>query len=77
MKSVAITEDYEVKNENEEIDIEIDYRCFFAPGMAFYPMTVTRSIYNGCTLQEAIDESKKRYERQYEKVEVVNVRIDI
>lgn len=77
MKSVAITADYEVKNGNEEIDIEIDYRCFFAPGMAFFPMTATRSIYNGCTLQEAIAESKRRYERQYEKVEAVNVRMDI
>ena len=77
MKTVSTEYEYIVDNDDDEIDIEIDYRCFFAPNMALYPMTVMRSIYNGCSLQEAIHESKGSYEKDYIKVEVVNVRINI
>ena len=77
MKTVSTESEYRVDNDDDEIDVEIDYRCFFAPNMALYPMTVMRSVYKGCSLQEAIQESKANYEKDYIKVEVVNVRIDI
>jgi len=76
MNPVPLNTEIEIEDPNAEIDIEIDYRCFFTPNKAFAPMTVFRSIYEGETLQQAIAKGKKRYEKDYHKVEVMAVRVD-
>ncbi len=77
MKTVNIDYDHIVDNEEEEIAIELDFRCYFATHLAFYPMEVTASIYSGLSLQSAIKECKESYEKDYLKVQIVNVRIDL
>tara|TARA_R110000787_G_scaffold257509_1_gene362687 strand:- start:496 stop:741 length:246 start_codon:yes stop_codon:yes gene_type:complete len=63
------------QSQTEELEIEVDYRCFITENKAFAPMTVSGSIHDGLTLQENIEEGKKRYESDYLKVEVMQVRI--
>lgn len=60
-------------NDESFIDVEVNYRCYFSPTQAFYPMEVSGEIYKGNSLQQFIDEFKKDYEKNYEKVEVVEV----
>ena len=72
----VISENYIVKDD-KEIDVEIDYRCFFTETKSFAPMEVYTSIYKGHSLFDAIDQSKKMYERDYLRVEVIEARIDI
>ena len=62
--------------DSEEIDIEIDYKCHFG-SKAFSPMTIYTSIHEGTSLQKEIREGKARYEKDYEKVEVIEVRVDL
>ncbi|MFI1771016.1 hypothetical protein [Thalassobellus citreus] len=59
----------------KEIAVEVDYRCFFTEKKAFAPMTTYNSITHGNTLQDVIKEGKKEYEKQYLKVEIMQVRI--
>ncbi len=40
-------------------------------------MEVMTSIYKGHTLFDAVEEGKKNYEKDYLKVEVIEVRIDV
>ena len=63
------------KEQTVELEVEVDYRCFITENKAFAPMTVSASIYDGQTLQEFIKEAKKSYEKEYLKVEIMQVRI--
>lgn len=67
----------EMKVEWEEIPVEINYRCWFSKTQAFYPMNVWSSVVKGQDLKETIDYHKKEYEKQYEKVETVDVFVDM
>ena len=58
-----------------EIEVEVDYRCFFTKNQAFAPITVSDSIHHGHSLQDLIKEGKKGYEKDYLKVEIMQVRI--
>jgi hypothetical protein len=74
----TVPNDYEltVEDPDVEIDVEIDYRCFFAPNQAFAPMTAWTSVSKNYPLQKVIARGKADYEKQYQKVEVMAVRID-
>jgi len=74
---MKITNENYIVEDDREIDVEIDYRCFFTEKQAFAPMEVMTSIYKGHTLFDAIEEGKKSYEKDYLKVEVMEVRADI
>lgn len=69
-------ENYTIEDDRE-IDVEIDYRCFFSPTQAYAPMTLYSSIYKGNDLENQVADGKTSYEKQYQKVEVMEVRIDI
>lgn len=58
-----------------EIEVEVDYRCFFAENQAFAPMTVSGSIHHEYSLQDFIKKGKKEYEKDYIKVEIMQVRV--
>lgn len=75
LQKVALDFDYEVTDERD-IDVQVNYRCFFAPGMALYPMEVTGSIYNGCKLSEFKKDGLDNYLKDYQRVEIVDVFID-
>tara|TARA_R110000822_G_scaffold213006_1_gene348364 strand:- start:599 stop:844 length:246 start_codon:yes stop_codon:yes gene_type:complete len=63
------------QSQTEELEIEVDYRCFVTENKAFAPMTIGCTIHDGLTLQECIKEGKKRYESDYLKVEIMQVRV--
>lgn len=75
MKTVPINTEIKIHGDSE-VTVEVSYRCHFATGKAFYPMTILGSIYETCSLQEFIKRGKERYEKDYIKVEVVKVEID-
>lgn len=77
MKKVDLNHEIEITDPNKEMDIEVDYRCFFAPNKAFAPMTLWTSIHEGTSLQKEIARGKESYEKDYEKVEVMEVRVDL
>lgn len=77
MKNVDLTFDCEVTDENLEIDVEVNYRCFFTDHYALYPMCVSGSIYKGRTLSQFKQEGYDRYCKDYQKVEIVDVLIDL
>lgn len=60
-----------------EVSVEINYRCWFSATKALYPMNVWTSVVKGKNLQQIIERQKKEYEKQYLKVEVVNVFVDM
>ena len=66
-----------IVEDDREIDVEIDYRCFMDDTNALAPMTRWTSIYKGTDLHKAVEDGKKDYEKDYKKVEVMEVRIDI
>lgn len=76
MKEVSTDHEIVIDQDNEEMHIEIDYRCFITEYKVFYPMTVYASIYKGYSLQDAIAEGKEDYEKDYMKVEVCTIRIE-
>ena len=63
------------KEQDVQLEVEVDYRCFFTENKAFSPMTRKSTIHEGLTLQECIEEGKKNYESEYLKVEIMQVRI--
>ena len=77
MEIVPIDLDIQItdKSQTEELEVEVDYRCFFTENEAFAPMTMSCSIHDGLTLQECIKEGKKSYESDYLKVEIMQVRL--
>lgn len=77
LKKVSNDFQLEVTKDDIEIDVEVNYRCFFAPNKSFYPMNCIGSIYKGRTLEDFKQECKKDYEKQYEKVEIVDVFIGL
>lgn len=77
MKKVEPNYDHQIDDEDLEIDVQVNYRCFFSENMAFYPMDRSGSIYKGQSLQDFINEGLESYSKDYQKVEVVDVFIDI
>lgn len=77
MKAVPKELEIEITDTNltEELEVEVDYRCFFTEQQAFAPTTVSGSIHHKHTLQDFIKQGKKNYEKQYQKVEVIEVRV--
>lgn len=73
MTKVENNYEYEVTDPWEEVECDLTFRCYFSekPPLAMYPMKVSGSIYKGQTLQEFIEESKRDYEKDYIKVELV------
>ncbi len=76
MKTIKKDTEVIIKDLDKEVDVEVDYRCFITVSKAFAPMTVSGSINKKESLQDFIALSKKRYEKDYYKVEVMEVRID-
>jgi len=72
----TINENYTVEDDRE-IDVEIDYRCFMDEHNAMAPMTRWGSIHKGHDLESEVADGKKSYERDYKKVEIMEVRIDV
>ncbi|MCT4151318.1 hypothetical protein HZP59_08745 [Elizabethkingia anophelis] len=77
MKKVSNNFVAEVTEDNIEIDVEVHYRCFINEFTALYPMEVSGTIYKGYSLEDFKNESKKNYEKDYMKVEIVDVFIDL
>ena len=77
MKTVPLEFDYEVTEEDKEIDVVVSYRCNVGRNQWLYPMKIRGSIYKGKTLQEFINEGLKKYNKKYKLVEVGKVEIDI
>lgn len=73
-----VTQNYIIPKlkENQMLNIEIHYACFFAPNQCFYPMQVSTSAYSDDTLEKIINEGATRYlEDGYLKVEARKVLI--
>lgn len=62
--------------DDKEFDVEVYYRCFISKKVALYPMTIMGSIYKGQTLQQFIRNGFTEYQKEYEKVEIVEVYLD-
>ena len=77
MKQVTNDFDLQIEDENNEIDVEVNYRCFINESVSLYPMTVYGAIYKGLSLQEFKDEHLKNYEKEYSKVEIIEVYVDL
>ena len=58
-----------------DLSVEVDYRCYVNESVAFAPMTGGYTIHHGNSLQECIQNGKESYEKDYERVEVIAVRI--
>jgi len=74
-----INSDIELNGTPEGVSIEIDYRCFLDSHMAFAPMTIYTTLYEGETLEQAILRGKQSYMSHaiaYKKVELIEVRTD-
>ena len=63
--------------ENEEIDIELVFRCFISENQSLFPMTVWSSIGCGETLDEVKERHKIKYERNYKKVVLEHIFVDL
>ncbi len=71
-----INSDIELNGTPEGVYVEIDYRCFFAPHIAFAPMTIGTTLHEGETLAQAILRGKQSYLSDYKEVELIEVRVD-
>lgn len=76
MTKVPLDFDFEVV-EDIEIDVEVNYRCWFSPTRCFYPMAVSGSICKGEKLSDFKRDGLEDYNKDYQKVEVVDVFIGI
>lgn len=63
--------------ENEEIDIELVFRCFISETQSLFPMTVWSSIGCGETLDEKKEQHQLDYEKDYKKVVLEHIFVDL
>lgn len=76
MNAVDLNYEVEISDPDLEIDVEIDYKCYFEP-LKHFKMTKYSSIHKGETLQQSIADGIKHYEREgYDPVGVIEVRVD-
>ncbi len=63
--------------ENEEIAIELVFRCFISESQSIFPMTVWSSIGCGETLEEKKEYHQLEYEKDYKKVVLEHIFVDL
>lgn len=76
MNEVPLDFDYSITDEDEEIDVEVYYRCKFGTNQWLYPMTILGSIYKGKTLQQFVSDGIRSYKKDYSVVEAKRIFID-
>jgi hypothetical protein len=63
--------------ENEQIDVELVFRCFISESQSIFPMTVWSSIGCGETLDEVKERHQLEYEKNYSKVVLEHIFVDL
>lgn len=72
-----------IEDGKPDIDVEVNYRCFFEPNKCMAPMCVSGSIYSGHSLQDFVKHGKQSYEQERDsegnpkwlKVDVMSIHI--
>jgi hypothetical protein len=77
MKKVSNDLQIVITDNDTEIDVCVHYKCYVNDLVAFSPMDVTGSIYKGYSLSDFKERHKKSYEKDYKRVEVVAVFVDL
>ena len=70
---IRVDLDFNIEPKEEAIGVAVNYRCWFSPTKAFYPMDILGEIWPGYSLEEFKQEHKRSYEKDYLKVEIVDV----
>lgn len=76
MKKLDLDIDIEI-TDDRQVDVTVNYRCWLSPTHALYPMDVLGSIYKGHSLSDFKKRHLKSYKKDYERVEVVDVFVDM
>lgn len=76
MKKYPLDQDLVIEDENAEIDVIIYCRASDDGFVYWGPLDCHRSIYKGMTLNQAKRECIEHYEKRYNFVEVIKVKVD-
>lgn len=74
---MKIFKEGENHTEKEDADVEIDYRCYMDEVNSIAPMTLWDTLHESNDLNTIVARGKESYLRDYVKVEVMEIRVDI
>ena len=66
-----------VITDDRDVSVEIHYRCWISEKVCLYPMDVLTSIYEGESLSACKERHLKDYQKDYKRVEIGAVFVDM